>query len=377
MTRLLVVNCSAKKAEVPAAKAIDLYVAPWITIINKALASGIEPTEVYILSGKYGLIHSQKIIARYDHKADPDNPDDQWLIEDAYEALEVLSEGEYSELYIGVMSRYSWILPEEWQLREWFPNLTIRPSMQLGHGFHHMQEWLYGRAMTEDVSKKNRLLIMGAATAPSQIPPKAAWDAYNTPSFKALREVRDAGIVMPRILILTSSGPITPESPIIPSLHKAIKDGDRVSKNIALSAIRRIIKGQGAFDEVYLDKFPGVDYVFANPQQIFGEAKIVRSSGKAKDLSLWLRGEPPISSIASGKRSTTPPWAQPLDKSVRPYRIISTYDHLLLLQQMENAYREGYRLFKFQTQWVCIKGEGEDEEILYTATMAMPQACLF
>lgn len=328
--------------------------------------AGVESTDVYILSGKYGLISNEMLIDTYDHKANPET--DRWLIDDAEMTLRDLSSMGYSDIYIGVMSTYLWILPDEATLREWFPNCTIRPVMPLGHGFHHLQEWLYGRPMTKDVTSLNRLLVMGAATAPSQGTPKAAWDTYNTPSYKALREVRDAGVEMPRILILTTSGPISALNPIIPAIHKPIKDGDAAAKAMTLSTIRRM----QPLDEVYLDKFPGVDYVFADPQSILGEAKVVKSSGNAKDLAMWLRGEPPIPSTSSGKRSTIPVYAQPLDKSVRPYILLQNRDPQALIPQMEASYRQGYRLFRFD--WESLPGTGDT---IFRALMAMPQACLF
>jgi len=372
MNRVLISNCSAKKSDLQRGRCIDVYKGPWLSIIKKALTAGIEPVDVYIMSKKLGIIPQDQIINTYEHKADKEK--DAWLVGDAWDFFEALSEEGHTEVYIGVMNSYQWILPDEGQLREWFPKLTIRPSMQLGHSFHHLQEWLYGRPMTEDVSKKNRLLVMGATIAPSQVFPTPAWDVYTTPSFKALRVVRDAGIEMPRILILTSSGPISAASPVIPTLHRAIKDGDAAAKSMALSTIKRMIEKLGAFDEVYLDKFPGVDYVFANPQQVFGEAKIVRSSGKASDLNSWLRGEPRVPSISKGRKSASRPWAQPLDKSVRPYILVGGYDPVDVTQRMEVAYREGYRLFKWSIQPV----PDIDETAMYiTALMTMPQACLF
>ncbi len=374
MSRLLIVNCSAKKSGLPRGRAIDIYASPWFSIIRKALDAGVEPTEVYVLSGKYGLIHGEMVIDTYDHKANPET--DQWLLDDAEMTLRDLSSMGYSDIYIGVMSTYSWILPDEATLREWFPNCTIRPVMPLGHGFHHLQEWLYGRPMTKDVTSLNRLLVMGAATAPSQGTPKAAWDTYNTPSYKALREVRDAGVKMPRILILTTIGPISHLTPAIPAVHRPIRDGDAAAKAMTLSTIQRMIGAQGELDEVYLDKFPGVDYVFADPQSILGEAKVVKSSGNAKDLAMWLRGEAPIPSTSGGKRSTIPVYAQPLDKSVRPYVLIESWVASIALEQMEASYRQGYRLLSFSSVHVP-DSDGCDGADKVVALMAMPQACLF
>lgn len=67
--RLLIISCSKKKrSSLAPCKALDLYDGPSYRIIRKMVREKILPQglDIYIVSGRYGLIKSNEIIDDYD-----------------------------------------------------------------------------------------------------------------------------------------------------------------------------------------------------------------------------------------------------------------------------------------------------------------------
>jgi hypothetical protein len=65
MTRLLLVSCSATKRAGLSLPALERYDGPKYRVLRRALADGIEPLTVRILSAAYGLIGPEHEIANY------------------------------------------------------------------------------------------------------------------------------------------------------------------------------------------------------------------------------------------------------------------------------------------------------------------------
>jgi hypothetical protein len=75
MNRLLLISCSATKREGVSLPAIERYDGPKYRVLRKALAEGIEPPVIRILSAAYGLIEPEHEIANYDLELAPKQSD--------------------------------------------------------------------------------------------------------------------------------------------------------------------------------------------------------------------------------------------------------------------------------------------------------------
>ena len=66
MKRLLLISCSATKREGISLPAVRRYDGPKYRVLRKALAEGIEPPVIRILSAAYGIIKPEHPTAHYD-----------------------------------------------------------------------------------------------------------------------------------------------------------------------------------------------------------------------------------------------------------------------------------------------------------------------
>lgn len=71
MKRLLLISCSATKREGASLPAIARYDGPKFRVLRKALAEGIDPPTIRILSACYGLIEPDRIIDNYNLELSP------------------------------------------------------------------------------------------------------------------------------------------------------------------------------------------------------------------------------------------------------------------------------------------------------------------
>ena len=228
-----------------------------------------------------------------------------------------------------------------------------------------------------------------------------ALEIYDGPVFRIIRGARDDGHPLPQIVIISKKigvvGPLTE----VESHHWDPPKGEDLGLKAAVHKTFHGLSQNGrVYEEVYIDSSHGFAYLFPplpTIQILFPDATIHAFIGLKMDirfglLKAWLRGQPFPEVIGEGASArfkdgpaerrgrggasrSTPVYAQPLDEGVRPYMVIESYTIEDLTKRMEASYRQGYRLLSFYSE-TCIDDVGSCAT-LYTALMAMPQACLF
>lgn len=112
MKRLLLISCSATKRQGLALPAIERYNGPKFRVLRKALAEGIEPPTIRILSALYGLIGPEREIPNYNLELTPKSAGSMaWCIWGRGDILERVLEAE--DVFVMAGGLYRKVL-EQW-----------------------------------------------------------------------------------------------------------------------------------------------------------------------------------------------------------------------------------------------------------------------
>ena len=143
--RLLILSCSSRKRSAPGLlPASERYDGPAYRVINKFLRvhpAGTQLLDVYILSAKFGLIPSNKLIPNYDRRMTAQRVEE--LQQSTLSELEqILIRKQYEELFISlgkdylqVLAGYESLIPDNLN--------TIISKGTIGYKLGELRNWLY------------------------------------------------------------------------------------------------------------------------------------------------------------------------------------------------------------------------------------------
>lgn len=146
--RLLIISCSRRKRlTAQSVPAIERYDGPLFQVLRKFQANSpkqVEKLDVYILSGKFGLMPASKKIPLYDQpmtaqRADELNP--QFVAE----ICKIFASKRYKEVFVCVGKEYLRALKG---YESYFPRKSVvtKATGSLGRRQTSLRQWLYGEA---------------------------------------------------------------------------------------------------------------------------------------------------------------------------------------------------------------------------------------
>ena len=146
--RLLILSCSQRKHSAPSLlPALERYDGPAFRVINKFIRMRpfeAQSLDVYILSAKFGLIPSSRLIPNYDHRVTLQKVRELQLPTLA-ELKRILVDRQYDELFISMgkdylrlLGRYESLVPDSLKV--------IISAGAMGRKQADLRNWLHGRS---------------------------------------------------------------------------------------------------------------------------------------------------------------------------------------------------------------------------------------
>ena len=144
--RLLILSCSQRKRSAPdLLSALERYDGPAFRVINKFLRvhpSGAQALDVCILSAKFGLIPSEKLIPHYDRRMTPQRVKE--LQKPTLSELKrILNGKQYQEFFISMGKDYLGVLDGYKSLTTTNLNVTVSQG-SIGRKLAELRNWLHG-----------------------------------------------------------------------------------------------------------------------------------------------------------------------------------------------------------------------------------------
>lgn len=133
---MLILPCSKQKKQVSTAPALELYDGPFYRVLRKNMPLNLD---VFILSAKYGLISSNKIISNYDQMMTLERAHE---LEDdiSIELKEIFKKDQYDDIFINLGKIYMLALEKSENLLSRY-NVTLADG-QIGERLHQLKGWL-------------------------------------------------------------------------------------------------------------------------------------------------------------------------------------------------------------------------------------------
>ena len=176
--RLLILSCSrTKRADQGLLPALKRYDGPTYRVMNKFLRvhpSRAQSLDVYILSAEFGLIPSDKLIPKYDHRMTPQRVEE--LQQPTLSQLkQILNGKQYQEFFISMGKDYLRVLDGYKSLTA--TNLSVTVSQgSMGCKLAELRSWLHrGISILSDdhtkITKQGKASLRGIeiALTPEQI----------------------------------------------------------------------------------------------------------------------------------------------------------------------------------------------------------------
>lgn len=133
---LLILPCSKQKKQLSNAIAINLYDGPFFRIVRKYNLKNID---VLILSAKYGLIRSDKLISNYNQKMTAKRAKE--ISKETKSRLETMTlNNNYDQIFINLGKTYMLALEDSRSMLE--GGSTLLASGRIGERIHQLKEWL-------------------------------------------------------------------------------------------------------------------------------------------------------------------------------------------------------------------------------------------
>lgn len=145
--RLLILSCSqAKRSQPEALPALERYDGPAFRVVRRFLREQPDPAlDIYVLSGKFGLISSNQLIPDYDHKMSQARALE--LNSSIVTHLEAtLKVHDYQRLLICVTKKYFKALESYHQVIPVSVNVILATGT-LGRKLSVLRQWLYGDSL--------------------------------------------------------------------------------------------------------------------------------------------------------------------------------------------------------------------------------------
>ena len=133
---LLILSCSKRKKQISEAPALELYDGPFYCVLRKGMPPNLD---VLILSARYGLIDSNKIISYYDQKMNIERAKE--LSEDVEVKLrEKIETIQYKNIFVNLGKTYMVALKDSEKLLKKY-NVTFAAG-SIGKRLHQLKNWL-------------------------------------------------------------------------------------------------------------------------------------------------------------------------------------------------------------------------------------------
>jgi len=133
---LLILSCSKRKKLVSKAPALELYDGPFYRVLRKNMPPNLD---VLVLSAKYGLINSDKIISHYDQMMTVEKAEE--LVDEVKTKLEnFLKNNNYNKIFINLSGIYLIALKKSEELLD--KNNVYWAKGQIGERLHQLKSWL-------------------------------------------------------------------------------------------------------------------------------------------------------------------------------------------------------------------------------------------
>ncbi len=133
---LLILSCSKRKKQISKAPALELYDGPFYRLLRKNMSSNLD---VLILSARYGLIDSNKIISYYDQRMTVERAKE--LSEHVEVKLkEKIKNMEYKNIFVNLGKTYMIAFKNNEKLLKKYN--VIYAKGPIGERLHQLKKWL-------------------------------------------------------------------------------------------------------------------------------------------------------------------------------------------------------------------------------------------